>query len=71
MKDDLDAAEFHSTKALEIEPHFGPALNNLALVALERGQYEKAQEFVDKARATGYEPHPDLVGEIKAKLAGA
>lgn len=71
MKGELDAAEFHSVKALEIEPHFGPALNNLALVALERGQYQKAQDFVDQARQTGYEPHPDLVGEIKAKLAKA
>ena len=69
MKGELDTAEFHSTKALEVEPMFGPALNTLALIAMERGDFAKAKEFVARARETGFEPHPDMVREIEAALA--
>ena len=68
MKGDIEAAEAHSRKALDIEPRFGPAWNNLALVALERGDRREALGFLEKAAETGYEPHPDLVREIKAGL---
>ena len=71
MKGDVAAAEHFSVKALEIEPMFGPALNNLALVAMEQNDFVKAKEFMDRARETGFEPHPGMVREIEDGLAKA
>ncbi len=66
MKGDLDASEAQSKKALEIEPNFGPALNNLALVELERGNFAKSREYVEKARQTGFESPEGLLKELEA-----
>lgn len=70
MKGDLDEAEATCRKVLALQPGFGPAWNNLALVALERGEHKAALEYLEKAAATGFAPHPDLVAEVKAVLAG-
>jgi tetratricopeptide (TPR) repeat protein len=58
-----------SAKALEaavsIEPLFGPAWNNLALVSAEKGDWARAKECVAKAQETGYEVPEAFLKEIE------
>ena len=53
------------SKALEIEPMFGPAYNNIGLAYLEKGEPKKALMYFDKAVETGLELEPHVVAEIQ------
>jgi len=65
MDGDWDMCIFQSGKALEIEPHFGPAYNNIGLAYLEKGEHAKAVENFDKAQANGYDVEPSILAEIE------
>jgi tetratricopeptide (TPR) repeat protein len=53
-----------SKKALEIEPNFPIAHNNIAIAYLELKEYKKAIEHIDKAIELGYEVAPEILSEI-------
>ena len=64
MMGELDESEKVSMKAIAMYPGFAPAYNNLALVALERGDFDAAIENVDKAVELGFEVDPRFLEEL-------
>jgi tetratricopeptide (TPR) repeat protein len=52
------------SKAIEIEPMFGPAYNNIGLAYLEKGEPKKAIMYFDKAVETGFEVEPQVLAEV-------
>mgnify|MGYP001116258697 CR=1 FL=1 len=53
-------------EAVQIQPEFPIAHNNLAVGYLELGEYQKAVVHCDKARDLGYDVAPDLLKELAA-----
>jgi len=53
-------------RALELRPAYGKAHANLAAVLLENGDVAAARQRVDLARATGFEPPPELLRRLAA-----
>jgi tetratricopeptide (TPR) repeat protein len=68
MTAELDLSLLFTQYPVALAPRLGPAYNNMALVHMERGEYAKAREYLDKAVETGFEPHPGLVRELAEKL---
>ncbi len=62
LKESIDA----SKKALDLEPAFPLAHNNLGLAYLEGGQNELAVTHFDKAIEGGYDVAPEIMKEIEA-----
>jgi len=52
-------------KALELEPNFAVAHNNLAIAYIENGQYDLAVEHCDKALKLGYDVSPEILKELE------
>jgi tetratricopeptide (TPR) repeat protein len=52
-------------KALDIEPDFAVAHNNLAIAYLEKDLHELALQHIDKAVALGYEVAPEIQKELE------
>jgi len=65
---ELDEAQPLLEKAVELQPMFGPAWNNLALVHMAHGEWAKADECVKKAAETGYEVQQAVLDEIAGNL---
>jgi tetratricopeptide (TPR) repeat protein len=65
MKGMIDESIETSLKAVELEPEFAVAYNNLGIAYLEKGEYELAIKHVDKAVELGYEVAPEILDEIK------
>ncbi len=61
-------AEREYKAAIAADPKSGEALNNLAVVYLQTGRYQEADEAVKSAEKAGYRVHPQLKLDIKAKL---
>lgn len=57
-------------EAVQVQPEFPVAHNNLAVGYLELGEYQKAIFHCDKAGDLGYEVAPDLVAELSAHRRG-
>ena len=66
MKGLIDESIETNLKALELEPAFAIAHNNLSIAYLENGKYDLAIKHVDKAVELGYEVAPELLKEIQA-----
>ena len=56
-----------SEKAIEKQPGFAPAWNNLSLAWFEKGDYDKAAEYADKAIEFGFDVRPEYLEEIAAQ----
>jgi Flp pilus assembly protein TadD len=65
MKGEYDECLKVCAKAVDLQPNFGPAYNNMALAYMETGDFAKAVEMVDKALATGYEVAPEVLKELE------
>ena len=55
-----------SEKAIEKQPGFAPAWNNLSLACFEKGDYDKAAEYANKAIEFGFDVRPEYLEEIAA-----
>jgi len=64
-------AEKAYREALKLRPKYGEAHNNLAVICLNRGDYEEAYTHVKAAQKAGFKVHPQLVKDIEtARKAG-
>jgi tetratricopeptide (TPR) repeat protein len=61
-------AEREYKAAIAADPKSGEAHSNLAVVYLQTGRYQEADDEVKAAERAGYKIHPELKREIKAKL---
>jgi len=61
-------AEREYRAALAANPKSGEAYNNLAVVYLQTGRFKEADDAVKAAEKAGYNVHPQLKQDIKAKL---
>ncbi len=66
MKGLIDEGIEANLKALEVQPGFPIAHNNLAVGYLQKGEYEKAAEHCQKAEDLGYEVPEQLKQELAA-----
>lgn len=55
--------------ALAVDPKFGEAHSNLAVVYLMSGRYEQAEEEVQAAEKAGFRVNPNLKDDIRKKKA--
>lgn len=58
-------AEKAYREALKLRPKYGEAHNNLAVICLNRGDYEEAYTHVKAAQKAGFKVHPQLVKDIE------
>ena len=58
---DLDKCVTHNARAIELDPDFGMAYNNLAVSYFHKGDKSKAKEAAAKAQEKGYPVHPDFL----------
>ncbi|HQZ17755.1 MAG TPA: tetratricopeptide repeat protein [Vicinamibacteria bacterium] len=58
-------AEKAYREALRLRPKYGEAHNNLAVICLNRGDYEEAYTHVKAAQKAGFKVHPQLVKDIE------
>ena len=61
-------AEREYKLALAVQPKSGAVLNNLAVLYLQTGRYQEADDAVKAAEKAGFKVHPQLKQDIKAKL---
>lgn len=64
MKGLIDEGIKANLEAVEIQPEFPIAHNNLAVAYLEKKEYEKAIEYCDKAEKFGFEVSQELKDEL-------
>ena len=64
----LPDAERHFREALAVEPKFGEALSNLALVCLLTGRAQEAQSYVRIAEEARFTINPELKRRIREAL---
>ena len=65
MKGEVEESIDASQQALKIEPDFPIAHNNLGIAYMERGDFAKAIEHIDRAAALGYDVAPQILDELK------
>jgi len=65
MKGLVDESIKASLKAIQLEPVFAVAHNNLAIAYLENGEYDLAIKHCDKAVNLGYKVAPEILKEIE------
>jgi tetratricopeptide (TPR) repeat protein len=65
QKGNLDKAIETNLRLLNLAPTFGLGHNNLAVAYSHKGEHAKAIEHVDKAKALGFEVHPDFLKELE------
>ena len=61
-------AEREFKAAISVDPRRGAAFNNLAVLYLQTGRYNEAEEALKSAERAGFKVHPQLKQDIKAKL---
>lgn len=61
-------AEREYKAAIASDPKSGEAFNNMAVVYLQTGRVKDAEEAVRSAEKNGFEVHPQLKADIKAKI---
>ena len=64
-------AEKAYREALRLRPKYGEAHNNLAVICLNRGDFEEAYTQVKAAQKAGFKVHPQLVKDIETARQGA
>jgi tetratricopeptide (TPR) repeat protein len=64
----LPEAEKAYREAIATDPRTAEAHNNLAVVYLETGRYNEAQQAVRAAESAGMRVHPQLKADIAAKI---
>jgi len=62
-----DIARQEFQKSVQLNPHNGPALANLAAMDIYAKDYRAARQHVDAARATGFEPSESLLSALARK----
>ena len=62
-------AEREYKAALAVDPKFGEAHSNLAVVYLMSGRYEQAEAEVQAAEKAGFRVNPNLKDDIRKKKA--
>ncbi|MGE4504997.1 MAG: tetratricopeptide repeat protein, partial [Desulfovibrionaceae bacterium] len=65
---EYDEAQPLLEQAVTKEPMFGPAWNNLALVHMEKKEWPRAKECLEKAAESGYDVPAALLDEVNANL---
>jgi tetratricopeptide (TPR) repeat protein len=60
-------AEREWTAAVATNPRLGEAHNNLAVVYLQSGRYDEAEQAINSAKKAGFRVNPQLESDIKAK----
>jgi len=63
----LDAAERAYLEAIKVEPRFGEAHNNLAVVYMLTGRTELAEREVALAEESGFKVNPKLKDDLKSR----
>lgn len=63
-------AEREYRAAIAVDPGFGEAHSNLAVVCLQTGRYVEADREVRAAERAGFRVHPQLKADIKRKIGG-
>ncbi len=63
----FDAAERSYREAVQIDPRFGEAYNNLAALYLMVGRYDDAAAAVTSAERTGFHVNPQMKRQIESK----
>jgi tetratricopeptide (TPR) repeat protein len=61
----LDESIAAAKEALELDPTFAVAHNNLALAYSEKGAYKEAVEHCDKALEYGFDVAPKFLKDIE------
>ena len=52
-------------RALDVEPSFAAAHNNLAIAFLENGDHHSAMEHCDRAIEIGYDVAPEIIKDLE------
>jgi tetratricopeptide (TPR) repeat protein len=55
-----------SKQAIELEPKFGPAYNNIAISLMRMDKHAEAIPYADKAAEMGYDVAPEIMDELAA-----
>ena len=66
MQGQIDESIETNLKAIELEPSFPVAYNNLAIAYMEKGEFALAIENADKAVELGYAVAPEILKELEA-----
>jgi tetratricopeptide (TPR) repeat protein len=64
----LSDSAFHYKKAVEINPGFSQAYNNLAVIFFYQKDFELAWEYLKKAEDLGLSVQPEFKKELLQKL---
>ncbi len=67
----LQDAEREYRQAIEINPKFGEAHNNLAVVYMMTGRYGQADEEVKAAEKAGFRVNPQFKEDLKKRASGS
>jgi tetratricopeptide (TPR) repeat protein len=65
---DRDAAEMQWKAAVEVNPRFGEAHNNLAALFAQTGRFAEAGAEISAAEKAGFRVNPQLKEDVKKKL---
>ncbi len=65
---DLDGAMTHYQEVVRLAPDMGEPHNNLAVVYMLEGDYQKAWDEVYEAQQLGYPPAPALLDQLQQKM---
>ncbi len=66
-----EQAEVEWNAALEVNPKFGEAHNNLAVIYMQTGRYQQAEQAIRNAEQAGFRVNPQLKEDLKKHLAAA
>jgi tetratricopeptide (TPR) repeat protein len=69
--DKLPDAEREYKAALEVDPKFGEAHNNLAVVYMLTGRLDEAEQEVKAAEKAGFKVNPQFKEDLKKRKSGA
>lgn len=67
MAGQVEDAERTYLDAVRVDPKGAKAHNNLAVIYLKKGEFDKAAEHVELAEKAGLKVHPDLKKEIERR----
>jgi tetratricopeptide (TPR) repeat protein len=64
---DLKGAEREYVEAIKVEPKFGEAHNNLAVIYMITGRFDEAEREIDLAEKSGFKVNPQLKADIRKR----
>jgi len=62
---DLAAAEADWNAEIDVDPNLGEAHNNLAVIYMETGRFERAAEKIEAAEKSGFRVNPQFKEDLK------